>query len=214
MKNVLSIDMLIEENLSQLTKFNNCDLMKLLKSGLIRDQKVRDHILDYLQIFSNAFQKIVMQRFISTNTPLFSKIAEKHLQEEFGHNLILKKNRHDREAPEDYSIQENSNWFINQMLIADDVSKHVLMHLILETTADLFFKSAYKAFLPYEKIDYLHLHDEADEDHSQMGMKQLASIDLSSVDGLMPLFNEGWDRVIVICNRIAEKAIHAEVMYS
>ena len=214
MKEPLTIDMLLENNLTQLEMFNDCNLMKLLRSNSISDKNVRDNILDYLQIFSNSFQKIVMQRFISTKKNIFSKIAEKHLQEEFGHNLILMKNRNDKETPKDHIIKENSDWFINQMLIADDVSKHILMHLILETTADLFFKSAYKAFLPYEKIDYLHLHDEADEDHSQMGMKQLASIDLSSVEGLIPLFNEGWARVIVICNRIAEKAIHAEVMYS
>ena len=50
---------------------------------------------------------------------------------------------------------------------ADDITKHIVMHLILESTADMFFK-AYLAFLPFEKVEYLQLHDEADEEHAQM----------------------------------------------
>lgn len=202
-----TIKHLIEANKAYLSEFQQSPLMKLIHSKPIANKHLRHRLLDYLQIFSDKFQIMVKERCATTTHPHFKNIAKQHYDEEIGHNLILKANRHMEPTPTNQIIEQNANWFIDIMRKADDITKHIVMHLILESTADMFFKEAYQAFLPYEKIEYLHLHDEADEEHAQMGMKQLENIDLFNIKNLIDIYDEAWVRLNIICDEIAKQTI-------
>jgi hypothetical protein len=201
-----TIGNLIEANVAHLSEFLQSPLMQLIHSKSITNKNTRKRLLDYLQIFSDKFQIMVKQRFATTTHPHFKAIAKQHYDEEIDHNVILKANRHMKPTPTNQIIEHNADWFINIMKHADDITKHIVMHLILESTADMFFKEAYQAFLPYEKIEYLQLHDEADEEHAQMGMKQLESIDLFNIKNLIDIYDEAWGRLKIICDEIAKQA--------
>jgi|GEM_PF-126036 len=201
-----TIDHLVEANKAYLNEFFQSPLMQLIHSKSITNKNIRHRLLDYLQIFSDKFQTMVKERCATTTHPHFKNIAKQHYDEEIGHNVILKANRHMNPTPTNSIIENNADWFIDIMKNADDITKHIVMHLILESTADMFFKEAYQAFLPYEKIEYLQLHDEADEEHAQMGMKQLKAIDLFNVNNLIDTYDEAWVRLNTICDEISKQA--------
>jgi hypothetical protein len=213
-KPVHTISELFEKNKLYMMEYEHSMLMQLIHSDKVNDVAARTEILDCIQTFSNYFQKAVMLRYVTTEHRPASLIAANHLDEEFKHNETLSKDRGHRPPKWDPILEATSSWFAWKMLTLDNIEKTVLMHLILETSADIFFRAADKVMQKFGETKYFAIHADVDEHHAAMGEKLLLNLSEAEYIRLGEILNFGWTMLTVACNRIAtlaqgkEEALH------
>ncbi|MBA2649732.1 MAG: hypothetical protein H0U75_09115 [Legionella sp.] len=95
----------IEENKRYLEEFNCNPLFDLMRSGVLSDKKLRTKFFDCFQVFSNYFQKMMMNRVCFTEEGKYLSLFELHLDEEFGHNTKLSEDRKKRKPTWDPMLE-------------------------------------------------------------------------------------------------------------
>jgi quercetin dioxygenase-like cupin family protein len=182
-------------------------LFELIRSPSIRDRQIRDRMLESLQVWSNQFQKIVMFRYALSEQQAFAALAWQHLAEEFGHHRRLAEDRGtDRVEVWDPVLEGTSSWFVLQMTQQDDLSRSVLVHLVLEAAGASFHQIASPIMRELGKSDYFAQHDELDADHERMGLALLDGLDEATYRRLTRVLEDGWAMFGVLCSRIAHLA--------
>ena len=96
------------------------------------------------------------------------------------------------------------------MFTLDNEEKTVLLHLVLEASANVFFQSAHQAMTAYKETDYFKKHADADEKHEKMGLELLLQLSSEKYRRLLEVQKQGWEMINVVCNRIAELAIKSD----
>lgn len=199
-----NLDYLLKQNEQYADRFRNSPIMQLIVSAKVDNAKSRQLLLDCIQVFSNYFQKTVMLRLILSDDDRFIKIAREHLSEEFGHDVSLMHDRNDRKSAWDPILDACSAWFTWKMFTLDNAAKTLLVHLVLEVSANIFFIEANQVMLKYKETDYFKIHAEVDEHHAQMGVKLLAGLSCEEYRSLNEVQKQGWDMLNSVCNRITE----------
>lgn len=195
---------LLKKNKQYLAAFKSSPLMRLINSDQMQRPAYRETLLDGIQVFSNFFQKTVMLRRVFTEAPRFKEIAQTHLDEEYGHSELLKKDRHYKEAMWDPILDATAGWFCWKMLELDNFEKTFLVHLVLESSANLFFHEADKVMKAYSTTNYFETHADLDEEHEAMGLELLEDLSDSEIARLKTLQKQGWEMLFTVCNRVAE----------
>lgn len=205
MKNLnLNYDTLKFSNQVILEKFKSSNIMQLLDSDIIAKTKNRNEFLSCIQTFSNYFQKIMMLRLTFSENSRFSIIAQNHFDEEYGHNLILLKERNYNPEKWDPILDSCAAWFTWKMFTLDNIEKVFLIHLVLEACAELFFQKANHVMKKFNETTYFNIHDEHDSRHSLMGEELLKNLRSEEYESLHALQAHSWDVMFTICDRIAE----------
>lgn len=199
-----SLSVLLKRNEEFAEKYRNSSIMKLIKSTEMSQREARERLLDCIQVFSNYFQKAVMLRNIFCDNRKFLAVTQEHLNEEFAHNLSLDRDRNYRPHVWDAILEATSSWFMLKMFTLDEEEKTVLVHLVLETSANIFFQEAHKVMHTYDETDYFKIHSEADEKHEKMGISLLQNLSPKKYARLLEVQQQGWDVLTATCNRIAE----------
>jgi hypothetical protein len=204
MSDQVDLNYILDKNKIYIEAFEENPLMKLVQSTTMDEVKSRAHLLDCIQVFSNYFQKTVMLRSALSENNQYLKVAQEHLAEEFGHDISLMHDRHEKKAVWDPILDACSSWFAWKMITLDNSEKTLLVHLVLESSANMFFVRAHKVMMKYAETDYFKIHAEVDEHHATMGIELLN--DLSDVEykGLLKVQQQGWDMLNAVCNRMAE----------
>lgn len=198
---------LLEKNKVFLKQYSLGKLMLLLDSDLIDKLDKRAVLLDCIQIFSNYFQKVMMLRLAFTDAMEFVELAQEHLDEEYGHNKILSKERESEKLVWDPILESCSAWFSWKMLTLDNVDKTFLVHMVLESSANVFFKKASEVMKKYGSISYFNVHSEHDERHAQMGQHFLEGLRYDEYNRLLVLQDQAWSVLFALCDRIADLVI-------
>lgn len=120
------------------------------------------------------------------------------------HNFSLDADRNYRPPAWDAILDATACWFTWKMFTLDQEAKTVLMHLVLETSANIFFQEAHKVMHSYGETDYFKIHSEADEKHEKMGRELLQNLSTEKYQQLLVVQSQGWDVLNAVCNRIAE----------
>ncbi len=202
MKSNINFSSLMEKNSFYLDNFQKSHLMNIDEKK-IDSPNVKIKLLDCIQLFSNNFQNTVLLKHVFNEDVLFKSISQEHLNEEFNHNVKLMIDRDHRKPIWDPIIDSGTTWFSWKMLTLDNIEKVVLMHLVLETSACVFFQKANSMFKPSE-TDYFSLHCYHDEHHSQIGVKLLENLREDEYKKCASIQKKGWEVLITVCNRIAE----------
>ena len=155
--NSWTLDKLLENNKIFVSEYTNNRLMKLIKSDEIQEKNTRKRLLDCIQVFSDYFQKVVMLRYVFCDNFKFLTVAQLHLTEEYGHNISLKQDRNHRPSIWDPILESTSSWFAWKMLTLDEEEKTVLVHLVLEASAQLFFTQAHQVMAKYQETEYFKI---------------------------------------------------------
>lgn len=187
-------------------------LMRLIQSSSMSDKAKRAALLDCIQVFSDYFQKTVMLRSVFCGNRRYLPVVEEHLQEEFGHNTDLQRDRQFRDAAWDPILEATSAWFAWSMLVMDNDEKVVAMHLVLEASANIFFTAANQVMKAHGETNYFAIHAEVDGDHEQMGINLLQNLTPDRYLHLQQVQKQCWDMLNTACDRIAvvtEKAENA-----
>ncbi|MBW4575129.1 MAG: hypothetical protein KME08_07580 [Aphanothece sp. CMT-3BRIN-NPC111] len=180
-------------------------MFDLVTSGRLAEERLRNRFFDCVQVWSNFFQKTILTRSAFTEDRQFAQLFKKHLDEEYGHNTNLAAERGDAvQIVWDPILEATSNWFAWKMLTLDNTEKTVLVHLVLEVGSSAFSTIANPIMAAFQDTEYFAIHDEADEDHQEMGLDLLIDLEQKTYDRLMQIQKEGWDMLNVLCARIAE----------
>lgn len=200
-------ELLLNKNACFLERFNKSLLMQLIKSNKMAQKQVREKLLDCIQVFSDSFQNVVMLRGVFNDSNKHKKVVQEHLNEEFGHNLSLSAYRKGKEPIWDPVLDSASCWFVWRMFTLDNNQKTVLVHLVLESSANIFFKEAHRVMRSYGETDYFRIHAEADEHHEKMGLDLLSHTNSNDYENLYSIQKQGWDVLQITCDRIAVLAM-------
>lgn len=199
-----ALDRLVEENEVHAREFARSPLMRLLRSERARGDEVRRRMLGALQIWSDAFQKVLCARVVFESHPAASAIAERHLADEVGHNRRLARMRGPSRSPSwDRGIAAASSWFIERMGSASTEERTVLVHFVIERCADILLSAAQTVF---PGVDYFSIHAQLDADHFRLGYDLLKSFPGLDVAELRGALTEGWQMMNMICQRINDIA--------
>lgn len=194
---------LVERNNQFIKDFHSSALMQLISSPDIDKKEYRDRMLDAIQTLSNYFQKIVLLRWVISDHHSFSSVALEHLKEEFCHHETLMTDRNYRPSLWDPILESTSSWFLWRMFNTNDEEKTVLIHLVLEASAQIFFGAAYPIMSRYGQVNYFKEHVGADEKHEKMGEQLLNGLSVSAYQRLFEVQSQGWSVILTACNRIA-----------
>ncbi len=197
---------LLLQNQKYVAIYQTNPLMILIKSEIMRDKKNRQSLLDAIQVFSNYFQKTVMLRSVLTEDNAYLHVAQAHLSEEFGHDIALMHDRGEKLPQWDAILEACSCWFAWKMFTLDNADKTVLVHLVLESSANLFFKEAHRVMSHYGETNYFKIHCDADEHHEAMGFALLKDLRPQDYQHLFEVQRQGWDVLYTACARIADLA--------
>jgi len=200
----LNFEELVKRNQEFSEKYNNNALLKFIKTEAIKDKSTRARLLDCIQVLSDYFQKALMLRYVLGNQVDSINIAYQHLCEEFGHSFSLMKDRDFRVPVWDPILEATSSWFSWKMFNTSDEGRTLLIHLVLEASADAFFSEAIKMMQEFNETNYYTIHAEVDEQHEKMGLALLEGLSAQQYKSLFELQQQGWDMINVICTRIAE----------
>lgn len=202
-----SLEQLLETNQRYCQEYrSHSQLMKLIKSDAMTDKAMRSQLLDAIQVFSDYFQKTVMLRSVFCENRLFRPVVQDHLQDEFGHNTDLMRDRQFREPVWDPVLEATSAWFAWSMLVMDNDEKVVAVHLVLEASANIFFTEANIVMKSYGETDYFAIHAEVDGDHEQMGINLLQQLSPERYQRLAHVQSQCWDMLNTACHRMASLA--------
>jgi quercetin dioxygenase-like cupin family protein len=199
-----SLGRLIDENERFLKRYRAGRLCELVRSDLARRDDVRARLIDHLQPWSNAFQRVLFARAAFGTGREFQLVAERHVAEEVGHNHLLGQMRGGTdESVWDPVVSAASSWFVEQMLSLGELEQTVLVHFVLEGSGEIFHKEAMPLF-PDSK--HFALHGSVDEDHFKMGIELLKKQADLDVDRLSKVLRKGWAMMELLSDRIAEVA--------
>jgi hypothetical protein len=199
-----SKDLLIY-NKERIELFKISKIMKLLDEGILESAVNRETFLAALQGWSNYFQRVMYARQAFCFEEPYYSLFLKHLEEEFGHDILLKKEHTTGLVIRDAYIEAAGTWFLNRMLSSTNLEKLLIVNLVLESCGDVFYNKVFPFFKANmkKKGGFFHIHAEADEDHSQLGMNLLKNLNDDVYVHLIDLTKQSWDMIEIILDRIA-----------
>ncbi|WP_198035227.1 hypothetical protein [Streptacidiphilus rugosus] len=165
----------------------------------------KDAVLAHLAPWSNAFQRMIRVRAAFETDPQLRALALEHQQEEMGHNQILADSHHTGQtAGWDPVVEAGAAWFVDQLRTLPGLHRVVLAHLVLEAGSLTFSNAGSRAF---PGNGYFALHDEADQEHIEMGYRLLAERQDWELRAVTDLLDRAWQIITMVSDRIAELAL-------
>ena len=201
------VEQLLKKNEQYMERFDKHRLFVLIRNGLLSDPQARRRFLDCFQVWSNHFQKMVLNRVVTLQDPLFEELAWLHLLEELGHNRDLAKSRTDLQPVFDPILEGVCSWFPSKIGMVSDLEKVVLVHLVVEASAVFFYKHVQPAMGATSK-GHFEKHKSADEEHVEMGCVALREVAYADWPRLFEIQRQGWAMLMAVMGRIADLVVH------
>jgi hypothetical protein len=180
----------------------------LIRNGLLKDPVARRKFLDCFQVWSNYFQKMVLNRVVTLQNPVFEELAWAHLVEELGHNRDLAKSRPDLQTVFDPILEGVCSWFSSKVGVISDLEKVVLVHLVVEASAVFFYKHVQPAMGTNTAKNHFDKHKADDEAHVAMGYDFLRKVTSADWPRLFEIQRQGWAMLMAVMGRVADLAVH------
>jgi quercetin dioxygenase-like cupin family protein len=203
------IDQLFKKNEEYMERFDKHRLFVLVRNGLLNNPQARRRFLDCFQVWSNQFQKMVLNRVVTLQNPNFEELAWLHLVEELGHNRDLAKSRSDLQPVFDPILEAVCSWFPSKIGMLSDIEKVVLVHLVVEASALFFYKHVQPAMGASGTKNHFDSHKAGDEAHVQMGYDFLRNVASADWPRLFEIQRQGWSMLMAVMGRVADLVVHS-----
>ena len=200
-----TLESLKKLNLEAQERFSENSLFDLADSGYLKNENNRKRFLGLFQCWSDAFQKMVLTRAAFTHLPDYRVVAEAHLQEEVGHNVQLRKS-HSQASVWDAELDALSNWFPSKMLSSSDAEKLLIVHWVVERSANVFYKKMAGIFDPSTARGHFNLHLELDGgalSHADIGAELLECLSPKEYQRLAEVHDQAWIVLGQMFSRVA-----------
>ena len=202
------VEQLFKKNEEYMERFDKHRLFVLVRNGLLKDPVARRKFLDCFQVWSNYFQKMVLNRVVTLQNPAFEDLAWAHLTEELGHNRDLAKSRPDLQTVFDPILEGVCSWFATKVGVISDIEKVVLVHLVVEASAVFFYKHVQPAMATNTAKGHFEKHKSDDEAHVQMGYDFLRKVTSADWPRLFDIQRQGWSMLMAVMGRVADLVVH------
>ena len=167
----------------------------------IQTKADKEVLLDCLQVISDHFQRLMFLRVGLCEDSKFEKVFMEHFLEELGHNKSLSKERK-REKLWDPILESSCSWFVNKNYLLDNSERIILVQMVLEKCAHLFYTHFNEQLS--EKSHHIELHMDADEGHDMMGVSLLKEEPNYKFKNYLKLQQESWSIMNLFISRIGE----------
>ncbi|HWE74952.1 MAG TPA: cupin domain-containing protein [Stellaceae bacterium] len=203
------IEQLFKKNDEYMERFDKHRLFVLVRNGMLKDPVARRKFLDCFQVWSNYFQKMVLNRVVTLQNPAFDELAWGHLLEEIGHNRDLAKSRPDLQPVFDPILEGVCSWFASKVGMISDIEKVVLVHLVVEASAVYFYKHVQPAMGTNHAKGHFDKHKSDDEAHVAMGYDFLRNVTAADWPRLFEIQRQGWAMLMSVMGRVADLVVHS-----
>jgi hypothetical protein len=203
-QNPPSLELLMRRNRRFKETFIKNRLFKLMESGYFRLEGKREKFLDYFQVWSNYFQKIMLLKTALCDDPRFSSLFYQHFVEEFGHDQMLIRDRINVHLKKDAVLEAICNWFFSKMLSLSPYEQIVVINLCLEAAAVFFYGLAKPTIDPSNQLEHFQVHDVIDLSHEEMGVSLLENLSPAQYSRLFELQEDSWAMIEALIHRLAE----------
>jgi hypothetical protein len=183
-------------------RFSKHRIFTIAERGGFDDASAKSRVLDCLAVWSSYFQRVIQARAAFTTDPLIQRSANAHLADELGHDKSLGT----RTQIWDPILDAIGSWFVLKAIESNDLEKAVVVHLVLERAAMIF----------YEKMDVLastdasvhfEQHSGTDERHVDMGIQVLRQAGAAEIERLHALQEKAWDMLHSLLSRFTVLAL-------
>ncbi|KIO78923.1 hypothetical protein TH53_01075 [Pedobacter lusitanus] len=197
-------------NQKRLAQHQQRALFKLFESGRIQqDASIKERFIAALYVFSKCFQQMVLARQATCTNEELYELYRDHLHDEFGHDKILFEQNNIKLKITDPALIAASNWFVLRMFDSDEAAKIVIVHMVVEHSGHEFGESTKAIFnRPDKEVSFFELHAEADDDHANIGLDYLKSLDDDQLRNLKEICERAWDQMDLVHDRICEIALN------
>jgi hypothetical protein len=184
--------------------FRASALMRLLSDERLAEPTVTSRLMAGLQVWANHFQTLLHLRMALGRDPAHIEIAADHQREELGHHTNLRRQRGESARDIwDPVMEAASHWFVARFHAASDLERTMLMHLVIESSAEIFFLKAAHIFTD---MPHFSGHAEDDGGHIAMGLGLLSAASEHELVALRELHHQGWQMITLLCDRMATVA--------
>jgi quercetin dioxygenase-like cupin family protein len=202
------VEQLFKKNEEYMERFDKHRLFVLVRNGMLKDPVARRKFLDCFQVWSNYFQKMVLNRVVTLQNPAFEELAWAHLTDELGHNRDLAKSRSDLQPVFDPVLEGVCSWFASKVGMISDIEKVVLVHLVVEASAVYFYKHVQPAMTSNATQGHFDKHKSDDEAHVAMGYDFLRNVTSADWPRLFEIQRQGWSMLMSVMGRVADLVVH------
>ncbi|HEX4193259.1 MAG TPA: cupin domain-containing protein [Stellaceae bacterium] len=202
------VEQLFKKNEEYMERFDKHRLFVLVRNGMLKDPVARRKFLDCFQVWSNYFQKMVLNRVVTLQNPAFDELAWAHLLEEIGHNRDLAKSRPDLQPVFDPILEGVCSWFASKVGMISDIEKVVLVHLVVEASAVFFYQHVQPAMGTNQAKGHFDKHKSDDEAHVAMGYDFLRNVTSADWPRLFEIQRQGWAMLMSVMGRVADLVVH------
>lgn len=196
------LEALLTGNAKEAERFAAHPVFVLAKAGRLDEPERRRKFLDCLQVWSTAFQRMMTARMALSEHPAYYELARRHLEEELGHDRALAESRPDRREVFDPVLDGLCSWFCWKMHNLDDVGRVVLVHLVVEGAANVFYRQMRPFFMSTGAAAHFDQHQAVDEEHLAMAVKLLRQARMENGNALLDVQRKGWAMMRALMSRL------------
>lgn len=192
-----------ERNFQHIEVYKNNKIFDTFAKDKTFSESKKSLFLDYLQVLSDQFQKMVLLRSSLCEDANFAKFFSDHLKEEFGHDELLRNSRQNLQVRDDPIFEALCIWFNHQMLTLDNLEKAILVHFVVEGSAFVFYNNIKHVFDP-NKHNHFDNHSEFDGDHQEVNKEFFKGMTEEQFQRSLAFLDKSWNIVEKQYERLAE----------
>jgi mannose-6-phosphate isomerase-like protein (cupin superfamily) len=199
-----SLHTLLRKNEEFVAKFHDNLLFKLMSQGCFEHPDTKRLFFDYFQRWSNHFQRAMLVKTALCEDPAFVQVFRKHFAEELNHDQALRDDRKSASARWDAVLEAVCAWFPSRMLSSGHEEQIVIMNMVVEAVAIVFYHHACPALDPNKEMSHFHAHDGVDVDHQKLGLPLLENLSAHQYARLLQVQAEAWSMSEALFRRLGE----------
>ena len=157
-----------------------------------------------LQVMSDSFQRLMFSRMALSKNETYRKVFLEHFLDELGHDSDLRDERQTETKLWDPVLEASTFWFFGKNFLIDDPERIVMIQMVLEKGASLFYGHFSKILKDAFKSDHIEKHCDMDEGHDSLGVELLEKESDMKLESLEILLKESWSMLDLYLARTAE----------
>ncbi len=201
---------LIAFNTTFVERHKRLRVFQLFTDGSFDDPEKRETFFGCLQVFARHFQTILFARQAHCADERYGVLFQRHLNEEVGHDDILRKDRGRSEEVWDPVLEGTTAWFISRMMVLDNIEKLAVVHLVLESSGAHMGAVSKATMRRYGSATYFNLHDEVDDSHVTIALEPLRRQPPETIARVMVVIEQAWRMMDTHADRIATLVLGTE----
>src|SRR5690606_23928778 len=121
-------------------------IFTLDRAALLANSDMRRTFFDGLQVMSSHFQRLMFARMALCDSDVYRPVFLEHFLEELGHDAELRRERGNASQRWDAVLEASASWFVGKNYLIDNPGRIVMIHLILERGASVFYSHFQQIF--------------------------------------------------------------------